>query len=58
MKLIAGDGRQHRGAEDVMQDYLDAGVAALKAGDATILFGDVMGLSANLVRGCIGGAAG
>ena len=54
MKLIAKEmGVSIKEAEDVMQDYLDAGVAALKAGDATILFGDVMGLSANLVRGCI-----
>jgi len=54
LKLIAKEmGVSVKEAEKVMQAYLDAGVAALKAGDATILFDDVMGLSANLVRGCI-----
>lgn len=54
LKLIAKEmGVSIKEAEKVMRVYLDAGVAALKAGGATLLFSDVMGLSANLVRGCI-----
>lgn len=34
-------------------DYIEAGVAALKAGAADLVFDDVMQLTANLVRGCI-----
>ena len=40
-------------AEDVCQDYLDVGASALKQGVAPQMFDDVIGLTANLVRGCI-----
>lgn len=54
LKLIAREmGVSVKEAEDVMQGYLDLGVASLKAGSATVIFSDVMGLTANLVRGCI-----
>lgn len=54
LELIAREmGVSIKEAEDVMEDYLDTGVAALKAGAPTLVFGDVMGLTANLVRGCI-----
>lgn len=35
------------------QKDIDAGIAALKAGCADLVFDDVMGLTANAVRGCI-----
>lgn len=40
-------------AEDMLPEYLDQGIAALKAGSADLVFKDVMGLTANAVRGCI-----
>jgi DNA polymerase len=40
-------------AEGRLKEYLDQGIAALKAGSADLVFNDVMGLTANAVRGCI-----
>lgn len=40
-------------AEDLLPDYLDQGVAALKGGYADVVFDNVIGLTANAVRGCI-----
>lgn len=40
-------------AEDLLPDYLDQGVAALKGGYADVVFDNVIGLTANMVRGCI-----
>lgn len=40
-------------AEDLLPAYIDQGIAALKAGSADLVFQDVMGLTANTVRGCI-----
>lgn len=40
-------------AEDLLPEYLDLGIEALKAGVADLTFSDVMGLTANTVRGCI-----
>lgn len=40
-------------AEDLLPAYLDMGIEALKAGSADLVFKDVMGLTANAVRGCI-----
>ncbi len=40
-------------AEDLLVDYLDQGVAALKGGYADVVFDNVIGLTANAVRGCI-----
>lgn len=40
-------------AEALLPAYLDMGIDALKAGSADLVFKDVMGLTANAVRGCI-----
>lgn len=40
-------------AEDLLPEYLDLGIEALKGGVADLTFDDVMGLTANTVRGCI-----
>ena len=40
-------------AEDLLVDYLDQGVEALKGGYADVVFDNVIGLTANAVRGCI-----
>jgi len=40
-------------AEDLLPDYLDQGIDALKTGCADLVFKDVMGLTANAIRGCI-----
>ena len=37
----------------MLVDYLDQGVAALKGGYADVVFDNVIGLTANAVRGCI-----
>jgi len=39
--------------EELTQEYEDQGVAALKGGFADVVFDNVMGMSANLVRGAI-----
>lgn len=43
---------------DMEQDDIDAGIEALKAGCAPLLFDNVMNLTANAVRGCIVAPAG
>lgn len=40
-------------AEDLLAEYLDQGVEALKGGYADVVFDNVIGLTANAVRGCI-----
>ena len=40
-------------AEDLLPEYLDQGVEALKGGYADAVFDNVIGLTANAVRGCI-----
>lgn len=40
-------------AEDMLPEYLDQGVEALKGGYADAVFDNVIGLTANAVRGCI-----
>jgi len=40
-------------AEDMLPEYLDQGVEALKGGYADVVFDNVIGLTANAVRGCI-----
>lgn len=40
-------------AEDMLVDYLDQGIEALKGGYADVVFDNVIGLTANAVRGCI-----
>lgn len=40
-------------AEDLLVDYLEQGVEALKGGYADVVFDNVIGLTANAVRGCI-----
>lgn len=40
-------------AEDFLVDYLDQGIEALKGGFADVVFDNVIGLTANAVRGCI-----
>ncbi len=40
-------------AEDLLPDYIDQGVEALKGGYADVVFDNVIGLTANAVRGCI-----
>ena len=40
-------------AEDLLPEYLEHGVAALKGGFAPVVFDNVIGLTANAVRGCI-----
>lgn len=40
-------------AEDLLVDYLDQGIEALKGGYADVVFDNVIGLTANAVRGCI-----
>lgn len=40
-------------AEDLLPEYLDQGVEALKGGYADVVFDNVIGLTANAVRGCI-----
>lgn len=40
-------------AEDMLVDYLDQGIEALKGGYADAVFDNVIGLTANAVRGCI-----
>ena len=40
-------------AEDLLVDYLDQGIEALKGGFADAVFDNVIGLTANAVRGCI-----
>lgn len=40
-------------AEDMLPEYLDQGVDALKGGYADVVFDNVIGLTANAVRGCI-----
>jgi DNA polymerase len=40
-------------AEDLLEEYLDQGVEALKGGYVDVLFDNVIGLTANAVRGCI-----
>jgi DNA polymerase len=42
-----------REAEDLLPEYLDQGVEALKGGYADVVFDNVIGLTANAVRGCI-----
>lgn len=40
-------------AEDLLEDYLEQGIEALKGGYADVVFDNVIGLTANAVRGCI-----
>lgn len=40
-------------AEDMLVDYLDQGIEALKGRYADVVFDNVIGLTANAVRGCI-----
>lgn len=40
-------------AEDMLVDYLDQGIEALKGSYADVVFDNVIGLTANAVRGCI-----
>ena len=40
-------------AEDLLVEYLEQGVEALKGGYADVVFDNVIGLTANAVRGCI-----
>lgn len=40
-------------AEDLLVDYLDQGIEALKGNYADVVFDNVIGLTANAVRGCI-----
>lgn len=40
-------------AEDMLPEYLDQGVDALKGGYADVVFDNVIGLTANAIRGCI-----
>lgn len=40
-------------AEDLLEDYLEQGIDALKGGYADVVFDNVIGLTANAVRGCI-----
>ena len=40
-------------AEDLLEDYLAQGIEALKGGYADVVFDNVIGLTANAVRGCI-----
>lgn len=40
-------------AEDLLPEYLDQGIDALKGGYADVVFDNVIGLTANAVRGCI-----
>ena len=40
-------------AEDLLPEYLDQGIEALKGGYADVVFDNVIGLTANAVRGCI-----
>jgi len=40
-------------AEHFLPEYLDQGVAALKGGFVDVTFNNIIGLTANLVRGCI-----
>lgn len=40
-------------AEDMLVDYLEQGIEALKGGYADVVFDNVIGLTANAVRGCI-----
>lgn len=40
-------------AEDLLEDYLVQGIEALKGGYADVVFDNVIGLTANAVRGCI-----
>lgn len=42
-----------KAAEDLLVDYIDQGVAALKGGYADVVFDNVIGLTANVVRSCI-----
>ena len=44
--------------DELTQEYEDQGVAALKGGFADVVFNNVMGMSANLVRGAIVAAPG
>lgn len=54
IKLVAEHfGVSMKEAEDLLEDYLDQGVAALKGGFADAVFDNVMGLTANAVRSCI-----
>ena len=40
-------------AEDLLEDYLEQGIAALKGGFADVVFDNVIELTANAVHGCI-----
>lgn len=40
-------------AEDMLEPYLEEGIAALKADCADMMFNNVIGLTANAIRGCI-----
>lgn len=40
-------------AEDMLEEYVEQGIAAMKAGCADLFFDNVMGLASNAVRGCL-----